>query len=252
MEVHLPAPQARRFVDSLACLPDASWNIVSVKPRALRGGKPLREETRPYPVPGLEVEEDLWEFAHVTGSLVLRVLLAATLVAHGMIEANLPVMIAGLLFLPYHHALLAIALGILRRHWTLAAQGAVVFGLTTVLIAVGGAAAALALGGEPGWTPEGSRASAFVIGAVVGLAVGLASSDDAGRRELIGLAATAHLSVLPIWGGFALVLGHGTAGEASAHAVEFGLAIAGVLGAAMLALLWAGAVTGADRPKGRR
>ncbi len=53
----------------------------------------------------------------------------------------------------------------------------------------------------------GTLTSGFLIALIIGCAAGLASADDAGRRELIGLAATAHISVLPAWLGISLVFG---------------------------------------------
>ena len=42
---------------------------------------------------------------------------------------------------------------------------------------------------------------------MIGVAAALASVDDAGRRDLIGLAATAHITIIPAWLGIAAVLG---------------------------------------------
>ncbi len=50
-------------------------------------------------------------------------------------------------------------------------------------------------------------ATAFLISAAVGVAAGLATADDAGRRELIGLAATAQIALLPAYFGISLVIG---------------------------------------------
>lgn len=45
------------------------------------------------------------------------------------------------------------------------------------------------------------------IAVAIGVAAALASPDDAGRGELIGLAATAHITILPASLGIALVFG---------------------------------------------
>ncbi len=47
----------------------------------------------------------------------------------------------------------------------------------------------------------------FGISAIVGVAAGLASADDAGRRYLIGVAAAVQYAVFPVWFGISLVLG---------------------------------------------
>jgi len=42
---------------------------------------------------------------------------------------------------------------------------------------------------------------------VIGIAAGLASADDAGRRFLIGVAAAVQFAVFPVWIGAATILG---------------------------------------------
>jgi len=42
---------------------------------------------------------------------------------------------------------------------------------------------------------------------VVGVAAGLATADDVGRREMIGLAATAQVAIIPAWFGICFVFG---------------------------------------------
>jgi hypothetical protein len=242
LDIMLPAPKARSLLDGLSRLPAGEWSVVSVHPRSVFTGRPLGIETRPFPVPGLEIEEDLWEFAHVTISMILRVLLGAALVAHGMVVGNLPLMLAGLLFLPYHHSLIAIALGAVRGRGRLAGQSLCVFLLSTVLIAIAGAAVAFVEGGSVQWEPAGGTVPGLVIGAIVGTAAALASSDDSGRRELIGLAATAHLSVNPALVGIALMSSR--TGGLSAHVVDFVLAVAALTLAAGLTLLATGAAKG--------
>lgn len=247
LDVMLSAPRARRLINALSALPPGSWSVISVHPRSVFGGTTLFAETRPYPVAGLEMEDDLWEFAHVTTSLVMRVLLAGALVALvalGMVAGNLPVMLAGLLFLPYHHALIAVALAALRRRGALAGRAVVVFVLSTALLVIAGYLVAVVAGGPLGWHPQGGPVSALGIGAIVGAAAGFGSADDAGRRELIGLAATAHLSVLPVWAGLTLGLGTGDMAEMAAKATEFGLAVAALTVAAGAVLWIAGAAQG--------
>jgi hypothetical protein len=47
----------------------------------------------------------------------------------------------------------------------------------------------------------------FLISPGVGIAAGLATADDVGRREMIGLAATAQIAILPVWFGVSFVFG---------------------------------------------
>ncbi|HEV2763380.1 MAG TPA: hypothetical protein VGV38_10430, partial [Pyrinomonadaceae bacterium] len=46
-----------------------------------------------------------------------------------------------------------------------------------------------------------------LISVGVGIAAGLATADDVGRREMIGLAATAQIAILPVWFGIVAVFG---------------------------------------------
>jgi hypothetical protein len=46
-----------------------------------------------------------------------------------------------------------------------------------------------------------------LISLVVGVAAGLATADDVGRREMIGLAATAQVAIIPVWFGICFVFG---------------------------------------------
>jgi hypothetical protein len=49
--------------------------------------------------------------------------------------------------------------------------------------------------------------TSLLISCAVGVAAGLATVDDAGRREMIGLAATAQIAIIPAWIGLCLILG---------------------------------------------
>ena len=52
-----------------------------------------------------------------------------------------------------------------------------------------------------------SLLAGFLISLAVGVAAGLATADDVGRREMIGLAATAQVAILPVWFGICFVFG---------------------------------------------
>lgn len=244
LDLVLPAPATRGLLAALADLPPGAWTLTSTHPRAIVSHRDDTGETPPYPLPAREIALDLWAFSHVTPGLVIRVTLAAILVAQGMLDGNLPVMIAGLLFLPYHHALIAIAFAAVNRQPRLLLHGATVFALTTLLIAATGTLTALAASGPPVWEPPGGLPGAIAIGAVVGAAAAVASADDAGRHELIGLAATAHLSVLPVWAGITAVTGPAPAH--AARAADFAAAVAALLLAAAAAFALTGARRNAD------
>src|SRR3954453_14595810 len=110
IEIETSTPKAKDFIEALMVAPffDPTQYALSIRhPRSLIGQEHPESETYPMAMPTLDVFEELWKYSHITWSLVGRVLMAALLLAYGMIELNLLVMIAGLLFLPYHHPLLA-------------------------------------------------------------------------------------------------------------------------------------------------
>ena len=67
-------------------------------PESIFASEPPEEETKPLTRPTTDVYEELWQFCKVTSSLIGRVLLSAFLVAYGMKEGFMPLIIAGLLF----------------------------------------------------------------------------------------------------------------------------------------------------------
>lgn len=76
-------------------------------PESIFASELPEEETKPIVRPTTDIYEELWQFCKITVSLVGRVFLSAFLVAYGMREDFMPMIIAGLLFLPFHHHLLA-------------------------------------------------------------------------------------------------------------------------------------------------
>jgi hypothetical protein len=210
VDVGTSTPKAKAFVDAVMAAPfydPREYSIDTRQPRAVASKEDVRGVTRPIVIPEPDIYEELWQFGHVTLSFVGRVLIGALILSYGMLRSNLLLMIAGLLFLPLLPLLLAVGFGALSREWRLAGQGLFAFALGTALIVAGGAAAA-AMAGPPLMFREfSSTGTAFLISAAVGVAAGLATADDAGRRELIGLAATAQIALLPAYFGISLVIG---------------------------------------------
>ena len=212
VKIETSTPKAKKFVESLMDSPFYDRNSFSFSirhPESLFASEPPEEETIPIPRPTTDVYEELWQFCKVTRSLVLRVFLSAFLVAYGIREGFMPLIIAGLLFLPYHHHMLGLSFSGGIKEWRLFKQALAGFLISTVLIFLGGIA--MALISEPGikWSAftETTFLYSFIISMTIGIAAGLGSTDDAGRRELIGLAATAHVSVYPIWFGLKVIYG---------------------------------------------
>lgn len=237
VELEAATPTAKAFVEALTAAPffePGEYSIAVRHPRSVVARDGPRRETRPIVVPTADIYEDLWQFSHVTVSLIGRVFLSAALIAYGMIEMSLPVMIAGLLFLPYHHQMLAIGLGVWTREWHLAAQGAWALAVSTALIVAAGACVALLTDPPMRFHEFGYLPSGFLIALAVGVAAGLASADDAGRRELIGLAATAHITVIPAWAGVSLVFGFEEWPVARERLVTFLVAVVTLTAAAVV------------------
>ena len=63
-----------------------------------------------------------------------------------------------------------------------------------------------------------------MISLIIGIAAGLAIIDDAGKREMIGLAASAQIALIPAWFGICLIFGFPETtgeGEIQKRAVSF-------------------------------
>ena len=210
VELSSSTPNIKTFIEALTSAPffDPNEYPFSIRePRTIAASQTEREVTRPLVIPSTDVLEELWQFSHITFSFVCRVFIAAALLSYGMIEANLLLMIAGLLFLPLLPLLLSVGFGAWTRQWSLVVQGAFAYVLATAIIVAAGALVALVTEPPLKFHEFSPTPVAFLISIIVGIAAGLATSDDAGRRELIGLAATAQIATIPAWLGITLVFG---------------------------------------------
>ncbi|AFZ69608.1 hypothetical protein [Deinococcus peraridilitoris] len=235
VEVATSIPKAKDFIERLMSAPyydPGTYSLTSRHPESIFGNEPQAEETYPVVRPSPDVYAELWQFVQVTFSLAGRVFLSAVLVAYGMVEDHLPLIIAGLLFLPYHHHMIGVALGAVLRERRFLGQALWALLVSTVLIVLAGVAVGLALEPPIKFDEFGSPVSGVIISMVIGVAAGLGSIDAAGRRELIGLAATAHIAVHPAWFGLKLIFGFEGSGELSEHLLMFLLNTLGLVLAA--------------------
>jgi hypothetical protein len=212
IDIQTNTPKVKALIEKLMTAPfydPASYNFTVRHPESIYASETPDEETKPIIRATSDVYQELWQFCQVTISLLGRVFLSAFLIAYGMREDFMPLIIAGLLFLPYHHHMLGIGLSAVLGESKFFKQALGSFAATTLFIVLGGVV--LGLLTEPGikWDDftESSWLFSFLISMAVGIAAGFAAIDDAGRRELIGLAATAHISVYPIWFGLKFVYG---------------------------------------------
>jgi hypothetical protein len=210
IDVEAATPKAKAFIDALVSAPffDPKEYSISVRqPRSIVSRENPREVTWPLVEPTVDIFEELWQFSHVTFGFVGRILIAAMLLAYGMIEQKVLIIIAGLLFMPLLPLLLAMGFGLWTRGWRLMAQGLFAFAVATALIVGGGAVVAAMTNPPLRYSEFNSLLTSFLISLAVGVAAGLATVDDVGRREMIGLAAAAQVAILPAWFGICLVFG---------------------------------------------
>lgn len=210
VDVETATPTAKAFVDAVMAAPffDPEEYSISVRqPRAVINGEGPGRLTRPLVEPTSDIFEELWQFSHVTYGFAGRILIASLLLAYGIIESKLLIIIAGLLFMPLLPLMLAMGFGLWTRQWRLAAQGLFALLVAMALAVAGGAAVALASDPPLKYGETNPLVVSFLISLAVGVAGGLATGDDVGRREMIGLAATAQIAIIPVWMGVTAVFG---------------------------------------------
>jgi hypothetical protein len=239
VDMHVSTPAGRALIEALVRAPfydRAHYSIDVREPRAILKSTSAREITRPVTAPMVDIDQELWQFSHITYSFVLRVLIAAALLAYGMIKENWLLMVGGLAFLPLMPLMLGIGFGALDRQWKLLAQSLIAFAFGTALI-IGSAAMVAGMAEPPMMFDKFPPLVAGVlVSLVIGVAGALATADDAGHRQLVGLAAASQLALVPVWLGISLVFGFDE--SVSEKLTSFGL------NAAMM-LLGAAAVFGA-------
>jgi hypothetical protein len=217
IDIETSTPKGKHFLDALFqsdFYNRDDFSIAVRQPRAVISGENLRGLTVPLVEPASDIAEELWQFTHITYGFVGRVFIAACLLGYGLIEQKILLIIAGLLFLPLLPLLLAIGFGAWTRQPKLSLQGFLAFLTATILLVLGGAAVAAFSDPPVKYDEFNTLAVSFLISIAVGIAAGLANIDDVGRREMIGLAATAQIAIVPVWFGACAVLGFpATAGE---------------------------------------
>jgi hypothetical protein len=210
VDIETSTPKAKAFLDGLLEAPffdPQTFSIVVRQPRSLVGSRKLVEVTKPLAEPAIDIFEELWQFSHITYGFAGRILIGAGLLAYGLVESKLLFLIAGLLFIPLLPLMLAVGFGVLTRQFRLAVQGALALIAAMVLLWLGGVIVALVTYPPMRYTESNSLLTGLVISLAVGTAAALATADDAGRREMIGLAATAQVAIIPVWFGVSVVFG---------------------------------------------
>lgn len=210
IEMDVGTPVAKAFMDTLTSASFFSRETFSIavrQPRALVCREELRTLTQPLVEPSVDLFEELWQFSLVTYGFVGRILIGALLLAYGLVEYKLLFMIAGLLFIPLLPLMLSVGFGLWTKQWRLAGQGLFSLAIAILLLAAGGVIVGLLTNPPVRYSDFNSFGTGILISLAVGIAAGLATADDVGRREMIGLAATAQIAIIPAWLGLCLVLG---------------------------------------------
>jgi len=210
IDLSTSTPKGKRFIDNLLNADfynSQDYSISIRQPRAIISSENIREITRPLAEPVADIYQELWQFSHITVGFVGRFFIGASFLAYGLIQNQTLMIIAGLLFLPILPTLMGISLSVLTGNLKLAGQGFLAFLATMVILFLSGVAVA-SFNSPP---LKYDEFNPLYVGALISLAVGiagaLANTDDVGRRELIGLAATAQIAIVPVWFGIKTIFG---------------------------------------------
>jgi hypothetical protein len=210
VDAQVSTPEANAFVEALVSASfynRKDYAIEVREPRSILKSASTRNITRPVPAPILDIDEELWQFTHVTYSFVIRIFIAALLIAYGMAEDNPLFIVGGLIFLPFMPIVLAFAFGTMTGQWRLVAHAAIAFVTATLLISLGAVAVAAVVDPPIMFDKFPPLAAGLCFSFVIGVAAALGTADDVGHRQLVGLAAASQLAIVPAWFGLSLVWG---------------------------------------------
>jgi len=238
VSVEVSTPKAKAFVDAIFThqkFDPETWSITSRELRAIVTRSPAREITRPMIEPAIDVFQDLWQLSYVTPSYVVRALSAAVLLAYGMMEDNSIAIVVAALFLPFLSVVLALSFGLWSEDRALAGQAALALAVSIIVSVLAGVTVAAIHGPPMAFHDFQKPLVSFGISAIIGLAAGLSTADDAGRRYLIGVAAAVQYAIFPVWFGTALVLGFPSAPVTTARLLTLAINLATISGVAALA-----------------
>jgi len=220
IEMDVSNPLAKAFMDEITAAPFFSCEDFSIairQPRALISHEALGRLTRPLVAPAVDIFEELWQFSQVTYGFVGRILIGALLLAYGMAEYKFLFMIAGLLFIPLLPLIQSVGFGLWTRQWRLVGQGLSSLTIALLLLLAGGMAVGIFTNPPVQYSDFNTLPVGLLVSLAVGVAAGLATADDVGRRELIGLAATAQVAIVPAWFGLCIVLGFPAVNDTAPH-----------------------------------
>jgi hypothetical protein len=234
VDAQVSTPEAKAFVEALVSAPfynRKDYAIEVREPRSILKSTSTRDITRPVAAPILDIDEELWQFTHVTYSFVMRIFIAALLVAYGMVEDNPLFIVGGLIFLPFMPIVLAFSFGLMSRQWRLVAHAAIAFVTGTLLVTAGAVVVAALVDPPIMFEKFPPLAAGLCFSFVIGVAAALGTADDVGHRQLVGLAAASQLAIVPAWFGLSLVFGF--SGDVAQKLSGFGVNVVALVAAAV-------------------
>jgi hypothetical protein len=203
-------PQAHQVLQRLrtdAQLPLSKIKISSHQLNALISDSDLKTLTRPFCMPPDDVIQDFWQTTHITLSFLCRVLISAMLLSYAMLEDRFVLMIGAMLFTVFSPCLMGWGLGFATRDSSLIRQAAVAF-LIANSVSIGAAAVIAILHHGPLlWNDFGTLGGNLFVAAASTIVGAVSDADDAGRRQLIAIAAAFPYARFPPWVGICLVKG---------------------------------------------
>ncbi len=208
--IECSAPQTARFIEAVMAAPfynPQEYTITADELLSIIDSDPPEKVSRPLKVSSTTILQDLWQQNHITVAYVARAFVSTTMLAYGLLEGDVTVLIIALLFTPFLAQDLAIGFGGLMGDWRLARQGAIVLGLSTFIGMLAGAVTAAVMGGPIQYDEYGTLQSNLPISLLVGIVAGLDTADEAGRREFIAVAGAAQFASFPVWFGISIILG---------------------------------------------
>lgn len=238
IEVETATHLAKAFIEKLTSssfFNCEQYGLTVRQPRSIFSTRDVRSLTKPFVEPTSDLFQELWQFSQLTSGFIGRIYLGAVLLAFGIIDFRLLFMIAGLLFIPLLPLMLGIGFSLWTRQWRLLLQAGLALVVAMLLLAAGGVTVALLSQPPVRYMETTSLLTGFLISLAVGVAGALATSDDVGRREMIGLAATAQVAIAPTWFGVCAVFGFPAADPTPPKQRLLGLlvSIAGIIVAAI-------------------
>lgn len=242
VSAEISTPKARHLADAVLTAPwfnSAECTLTSRELRAIVTDDRARDITRPMVEPPINVFEDLWQLNNLTPSYFARAFAGAILLSYGMLQNNPITIVVAALFLPFLSQVLAISFGAWSGDWSLARQGCKALTVSTAASVFAGAAVSFLHGGPMLFSHFTSPLPSFALSAVIGLASGPITADDAGRRYFIGVAAAVQYGIFPAWFGYCLLRGfppmNVTAQRIGSFAINVStIAVGGLLGYLLL------------------